>query len=87
MADIKTRLVIIKTDGKATVYPRAKIDTDSTAGTIVQDIREILNLSDEYELYIKVSPNTRLSSIQSSGIEGVAVLPVDIKLGRSVDLG
>lgn len=87
MADIQTRIIIIREDGRATVYPRGTVDTDSTASTVIQDIKDILQLNGEYELYIKVNPRSRLGSIQSDRIDGVAILPANVKPSRSVDLG
>lgn len=87
MADIQTRIIIFRDDGRATVYPRGTVDTDSSAGTVIQDIKDILQLSGEYELYIKVNPRSRIGSIQSDRIEGIAILPANVKPSRSVDLG
>ena len=84
MADEKTRIVIIKSDGRATVYPSGTVDVDSTVETIVRDIKELVNLNGEYELYIKVDPHTRLNE---TPFEGIAILPADVRPSRSVDLG
>lgn len=87
MAEIQTKIVIIRADGRATVYPRGTVDIDSTASTVVQDIKEILQLNGEYDLYIKVNPRQHLSSLQVDKIEAIAVLSSDVKPSRSVDLG
>jgi hypothetical protein len=87
MSEIKAKIVIIRTDGRATVYPNGVVDTDSTADTVVQDIKDLLQLNEEYELYIKVSPATKLSSLKTDRIEGIAVLPASIKPSRSISLG
>jgi soluble P-type ATPase len=87
MSEIQTKIVIVRGDGRAAVYPNGTIDTDSTAGTVVQDVKDMLQLGEEYELYIKVSSGTKLSSLKAEKIEGIAILPKNVKPSRSVSLG
>ena len=84
MADRKTKIIVIRDDGRATVYPSGIVDTDSAANTVVQDIKDLLPLSGDYELYVKVNSRTKLSSIS---FDAIAILPTNIKPSRSVSLG
>ena len=84
MADKKTKIIIIKDDGRATVYPEGTVDTDSTAIIVVQDIKDLVPLSGDYELYIKINPSTKLNDVP---FDTIAILPTNIKPSRSVSLG
>jgi len=86
MAKVRTRIIIIRADGHADFYLKGTVDVDSPASAVIQDIKDVLQLSGDYELYIKVSPRTHLNAMQMERIETIAMLPVDVMPSRSVDL-
>lgn len=83
MAEQSMKIVVITADGQPRAYPKGKVDVDVPMDTVLQDIQEILELREDYELYIKVDSRKKLSAYQ---VEAIAILPARLKPSRSVRL-
>lgn len=83
MAERKMKIVVISSEGRATVYPKGSVDIDVPMSTNLQDILDIMGLRDDYELYIKVDPQKKLAAYP---VDAIAILPAQIRPSRSVIL-
>ena len=83
MAEQPMKIVVITTDGQARAYLNGKVNVDVSLELVLQDIQDILELRDDYELYIKVDSRKTLSAYHA---EAIAILPARLKPSRSVRL-
>lgn len=85
MATTPTKIIIIKSDGSTSVHPNSKIDPTSPAKAIINDIKDAAEIAEDCDLYIKVNPDIKLSTLT---IKPDSIIIISAKLkSKAAELG
>jgi hypothetical protein len=57
-----TKLVVIRPNFEGTIYKHGQVDLEVSSGDVLRSITDLLHLSGEYELFVKVRPDALMKS-------------------------
>ena len=82
----KTKIILFREDGLPSIFRNASIETEATVEAIVDAIKKGAKIeTGDYELYLKIPNNIKLSSLSSNlEITGLVILTTNDQMIKSL---